>query len=335
MTRAASLLLRVLGLTLVLVGFMGFVLLGADGTWTARTDVPAGRTAVLLEPAVVSVLGTNVTVRIEPSVGDDQAQAVAGVAPPAGYFVGRGRADDLTAYAQGPAVSRVVGLTRSRELEVRDGPAGSMPAAVGVPAGTQGRVAPAALDLWQQEVSGPRARQLSWRPTPGARSVLVAREDGSPLPALGVEVAWTNHTWLWMPTAALVLGLLLIVAGLVLGDALPSPARLTRPTGRGTRTGAAAGKAEPVAEVAAAGAPSTTAETASVVPEPAPAVADPSPTVVAPTRRAARGRRRKRTVWDQVRSRTRLVASVGRAARAKVRAGRGRDSDVGREGGGS
>jgi hypothetical protein len=292
---------------------------------------------VLLEPAVVSVLGTNVRVRIEPSVADGQAQVAAGVAPPAGYFLGRGRADDLTAYAQGPAVTRVVGLTRSRQLEVRDGP-GSMPAAAGVPAGTPGRVAPTTLDVWQQQVSGPRARELSWRPTPGARSVLVAREDGSPLPAMNVEAAWTNHTWLWIPTAALVLGLLLIVAGLVLGDALPSPAMLARPRGRGPRNGAASGDAEPVGgDVPALAVPSTTAETASVVPErtvvpePTSAIADPSPTVAATTRRAARGRRRKRTVWDKVRSSARLVASAGRAGRAKVRAGRGRDSDVGRE----
>jgi hypothetical protein len=313
MTRAASLLLRVLGLTLVLVGLMGFVLLGADGTWTARAEIPAGRTAVVLEPSVVSVLGTNVTVRIEPAVDDDQARLATGIAPPAGYFLGRGRADDLTAYAQGPAVTRVVGLTRSRQLQLRDGPGRVPPLTpAGVPSSAPNApnppsaAAPTAVDLWQQQVSGPRARQLTWRPTPGARSVLVAREDGTPLPALGIEVAWTNHTWLWMPTAALVLGLALIVAGLVLGDALPSPALLARPSTRGARSATPSSDVEPEgADVAAAAvSPSDAAVVVPLENEPSGAAADPSPTVVAATRRAARGRRRKQTVWDRVRSRT-------------------------------
>jgi hypothetical protein len=320
MTRAASLLLRVLGLTLVLVGLMGFVLLGADGTWTARTEVPAGRTAVVLEPSVVSVLGTNVTVRINPSVADDQAKVATGIAPSAGYFLGRGRADDLTAYAQDPTVTRVVGLTRSRQLEVQEGPGPVPPLTpAGVPSSTPNApsaVPPTAVDLWQQQVSGPGARQLTWRPTPGARSILVAREDGTPLPALGIEVAWTNQTWLWMPTVALVLGLALIVAGLVLGDALPSPALLTRPTARGSGRGASSSEIEPEdADVAAAAVSADAA--ASVAPVGAAtsrAALDPSPAEMAATRRAARGRRRKKTVWDKLRSKARSErrTTVGR-----------------------
>jgi hypothetical protein len=308
MTRAASLLLRVLGLTLVLVGVMGFVLLGADGTWTARTEIPAGRTAVVLEPSVVSVLGTTVTVRIEPSVDDTRAPSAAGSTPPAGYFLGRGRSDDLNAYAQDPAVTRVVGLARSRELEVRGGP-GPIPPLTpgGVPSSTPNApsaLAPTAVDLWQQQVSGPRARQLTWHPTPGAQSVLVAREDGTPLPALGIEVAWTNHTWLWMPTVALVLGLVLIVAGLVLGDALPSPALLARTTARRARRGPAPSETESDADVATAAVSSDAAAAmAPVGTEPSLAAVDPTPTVVAASRRASRGRRRKQTVWDKVRSR--------------------------------
>jgi hypothetical protein len=298
MTRAASLLLRVLGLTLLLVGLMGFVLLGADGTWTARTELPAGRTAVLLEPSVVRVLGTSVTVRIEPSEDDDHVAVAAGDAPPAGDFLGRGRADDVTAFAQGTAVARVVGLTHSRRLEVRDG-AGSTSA--GVPTGTPSAAAPTAVDVWQQQVTGPRARELVWRPTRGAQSVLVAREDGAALPALAVEVAWTDHTWLWMPTLALVLGLIFIVGGLVLGDALPS-ALLARPGVRPTRAPAPLDATAPDGDDVAAVAMAS-GEAGPVPFEPETAAIAASPTVVAATRRAARGRRRKHTVWDRVRSR--------------------------------
>jgi hypothetical protein len=55
---------------------------------------------------------------------------------------------------------------------------------------------------------------------------------------------------------------------------------------------------------AAAVSPSDAAVVVPLENEPSGAAADPSPTVVAATRRAARGRRRKQTVWDRVRSRT-------------------------------
>jgi hypothetical protein len=221
MTRAASVLLRVLGLALVLAGLMGFALIGGDGTWTAHGHVPAGRTAVLLGPSVVSVRGPSVTVRVEPA---DDAH------PPVSLFLGRGRSDDLSAYAQDPAVSRVVGLSRSRQLDVRAGPAPVTGLATSgvratgpdsaASATSAGWPAPTSVDLWQQQVSGPTARALTWRPTSGARSVLVAAEDGAPLPALDLEVSWTDHRWVWIPAIALLLGLGLLVGGFELAGGL-------------------------------------------------------------------------------------------------------------------
>lgn len=260
MTRAASVLLRVLGLALVLTGVMGFALLGADGTWTARTEVPAGRTAVLVEPSLASVLGPTVTVRVELQ---DEKSTVSG--EPQKLFLGRGRSDDLTAYARDPEVARVVGVDDSRRLRLEPGPgpasgldrdgvlgttSGAVSGAVSgdgpttqAPSSTAAPVAgewpaPTTVDLWQQQESGPDARELSWRPTSGARSILVAHEDGSPLPALDLEVAWTDHTWLWIPSVVLLLGLLLLGGGLVLSGVLPVSAlrslagSLTQPAAR-------------------------------------------------------------------------------------------------------
>jgi hypothetical protein len=336
MTRAASLILRVIGLALVLVAIMGFVLVGVDGTWTARTQVPAGRTAVLLEPSVVSVLGPSVTVRVEPADGTSGAD----------LFLGRGRSDDLTAYAQDANVSRVVGLTRSRELDVREGPGpvatlpqSSLPtasttAAPSAPA-ARGRP-PAAVDLWEQ-VSGPGAHELSWRPTPGAQSVLVAAEDAAPLPALDVEVAWTDHSWLWIPSVVLVLGIALLVAGVVVNGglsrlpvpfSLPPSLRLARPRrlteGRRPRVLDRAIATEPAPDPAGASPPEPAPEPDSAshsAPEAPDATPDPTPDVmpepravdvsadvVPATRRAARGRRRKQTMWNRARSKVRAVA---------------------------
>jgi hypothetical protein len=348
MTRAVSLLLRVVGLALVLVGVMGFVLLGLDGTWAARTEIPAGRTAVLLEPSVVSVLGPRVTVRVEPS--NDTSRAEGSV--PARLFLGRGRSDDLNAYAQDPKVSRVVGLDRSRELDLRDGP-GSIAAAAGTsapapstaptpstlsPRSAQWRP-PTSVDLWQQQVSGPRARELSWRPTRGAQSVLISTENGSPLPALELEVDWTDHSWLWIPSVAFLVGIALIVAGVVLRGGFPGWAVRLRPVQGALRTRgphrrhsddrARAAPREPQTPVlASAPPPPSSPESAGPPPVLPPAVPSPPPSrspevgggeasmdVVPTSRRAARGRRRKHTVWDRARWRARSAVPAVPAVR--------------------
>lgn len=206
MTRAVSLLLRVVGLALVLVAGAGLVLVGDGGAWTATSSVPAGRTAVLVEPAVASVLGPTVTVRVAPADGGSA------------LFLGRGRSDDLTAYAQDPHVVRVVGFDGSRRLKLQDGPAPTSATSATEAAGWR---APTTVDLWQQQVTGPGERALTWRPTSGAQSILVAREDGASLPALEFSVVWKDGRWLWYPVAALVLGLVMIVGGYLLAGGLP------------------------------------------------------------------------------------------------------------------
>ncbi len=206
MTRAVSLLLRVVGLALVLVAGAGFVLVGDGGAWTATSSVPAGRTAVLVEPAVASVLGPTVTVRVVPADGVGA------------LFLGRGRSDDLTAYAQDPHLVRVVGFDGSRRLKLQDGPAPTSATSATKAADWR---APTTVDLWQQQVTGPGERALTWRPTSGAQSILVAREDGASLPALELSVVWKDGRWLWYPIAALVLGLVMIVGGYLLAGGLP------------------------------------------------------------------------------------------------------------------
>lgn len=326
MTRAASRVLRVVGLALVLVAVMGFVLVGDGGAWTSHGSVPAGRTAVLVEPSVASVLGPSVRVHVTPAEADDE---------PTTLFLGRGRADDLAAFAQDPQVVRVVGFDGSRRLRLEDGPAPTS----GTPAEWQ---PPTTVDLWQQQVTGPQARELSWRPTTGARSILVAREDGTPLPALDVTVTWTEGRWFWYPVLALVLGLAMMAGGFLLLGALPldvvrtrlsqvraavasrgptpadpsqRPSATTRSTSR-----RAAGESAPPAPAESPvptptgpppGEPSAQVGTATLedrsnprlvavddpVPEPA-HEADEPPL----TRRAARERRRKETAWQRARA---------------------------------
>lgn len=328
MTRAASLLLRVVGLALVLVAAMGLVLVGDGGAWTAHATVPAGRTVVLVEPAVASVLGPSVTVQVSPKDDDEAA-----------FFLGRARSDDLAAFVQGRDVVRVVGFDDSRRLALEDGPppasdstpgssAGSAP---GSSAGSAGRLQPPmTVDLWQQQVTGVAARELSWRPTPGARSILVAHEDGSSLPALDVTVTWTDGRWIWYPVAALLLGAVMIAGGCALAGAWPldvlrrqsallrsaltsrgptpaRPARRSRTAPTAATSGTDEGLSPP--REPGDGAPPALPPDDEPAVAPAPATdGDGGGGMTQPvseellTRRAARGRRRKETAWQRARA---------------------------------
>lgn len=327
MTRAASLLLRVVGLALVLVAAMGFALVGDGGAWTAHATVPAGRTVVLVEPAVASVLGPAVSVQVTPKDVDEAA-----------FFLGRGRSDDLATYVQGRDVVRIAGFDGSRRLALEDGPppaSASTPgsasaSAGGSTAGSTGRLQPPmTVDLWQQQVTGLHARELSWRPTAGARSILVAHEDGSALPALDVTVTWTDGRWLWYPVAALLLGVAMIAGGLALVGALPldvlrvraaqvrsavarrgpTPARPARRSRTASTTaGSGSDEGASLPSDPEGGAPPALAPDDEPITAPAPAADSDGEEDTQPaseallTRRAARGRRRKETAWQRARA---------------------------------
>ena len=191
LARVARAVALVTGFALLLVGLGLAPLLGPDGAWSAKATVPAGRSAVVLEPAVVSVVGPRVGVRVTGADGRP-------------LFVGRARSDDARGYVAGTARARLTALGADRRLAV-----------VGEP-GTQALVPPPDTDVWQQTGAG----RLTWRPTPGAQSVVVARADGRPLPALEVTVTWHRAGWIWVPVALVLLG------GLV--TALPTLVRRAR-----------------------------------------------------------------------------------------------------------
>ncbi len=175
--RAASAALLVAGLTLLLVGLGLAVLLGPDGAWSATATVPAGRSAVLLEPSLVSVVGPRVGVS---ATGADGRA----------LFVGRAPSDDALGYLAGTERTRVTGLGADRRLAMVSEP------------GTQALVAPEATDVWQQTGTG----RLTWRPTPGAQSVVVTAADAGPLPALALTVTWRRAGWIWVPVALILAG---------------------------------------------------------------------------------------------------------------------------------
>ena len=70
MKRAITGAITLVGLVLVILSVMGVILLGSNGTWHSELKVPAGRTAVVVQPALASVLGPAITVRAEATLGE-------------------------------------------------------------------------------------------------------------------------------------------------------------------------------------------------------------------------------------------------------------------------
>jgi hypothetical protein len=183
MKRAITGAATLVGLVLVICAVMGFVLLGAHGTWHSELQVPAGQSAVVVEPSLASVIGPTISV---------QARTGSQAVP---VFIGRARPDDAAALAGDTNRLVVTGLDGARQLSTR------------VAEGSEGMPAPDQVDVWHSRVVGDGSATLVYRASPGAQSAVIARADGAPLPALSLRLTWSDRTWFWVPSLALVAGL--------------------------------------------------------------------------------------------------------------------------------
>lgn len=186
MKRAVTGVATLVGLVLVLCAVMGFVLLGPNGTWHSELQVPAGRSAVVVEPALASVIGPRVSV---------QVRAADGSVP---LFVGRARPDDTAALVGTTNRLVVTGLDGARRLSARSA------------AGSEGLPPPDQVDIWHSRATGQGSATLDYRAAVGAESVVVARSDGAPLPAISLRLGWSDRIWYWVPLLLLVVGLVLL-----------------------------------------------------------------------------------------------------------------------------
>jgi hypothetical protein len=221
MRRAGMALGTLAGLVLVILAVLGVVLIAPSGTWHATTRVPTGRSAVVIDPALASVLGPQITMTIT------VREATGGPVP---LFAGRSRPDDAAAFVGVARHQRITGLDGARRLSARDVAGGS----------TMPRVTEA--DIWHSHVTGTDTLRQSTLTRPGAESVVIARTDGQPLPALDVRLAWTNPWWFWIP-------LLLLVSGLALLAVCREPGWLGTARGPGPAAGPGAltGRRAPLA----------------------------------------------------------------------------------------
>jgi hypothetical protein len=186
MKRAITGALTLVGLVLVICAVMGVIVLGSHGTWHSEVTVPAGRTAVVIDPALASVIGPRISVRAEvDSPADEGVQ----------LFVGRARPDDTKALLESTDRFVVSGMDGARGLATQH-LHGNDPLPV-----------PDSVDVWQARATAAGSAGLTYRASPGAESVVIARADGTPMPALTLRLGWTRVLWYWVPAALLLAGL--------------------------------------------------------------------------------------------------------------------------------
>lgn len=188
MKRAITGAATLVGLVLVICSVMGFVLLGAHGTWHSELQVPAGRSAIVVEPSLASVVGPTVSVQARTS------------SPSVPIFIGRARPDDTAALVGTTNRLVVTGLDGARRLSTRS------------VSGSEGLPALDGVDVWHSRVLGNGGAELVYRASPGAQSAVIARADGAPLPAVSLRLSWSDRTWYWVPVLLLVVGLTLLYA---------------------------------------------------------------------------------------------------------------------------
>jgi hypothetical protein len=186
MKRVITGVATLVGLVLVICSVMGFVLLGTHGTWHSELQVPAGRSAIVVEPALASVIGPTVSVQASTE------------SPGVPLFIGRARPDDTAALVDTSDRLLVTGLDGARRLSTR------------AVSGSEALPAPDGIDVWHSRVVGDGSARLVYRAAPGGQSAVVARADGKPLPAVSLRLTWSDRTWYWVPLLALVLGLALL-----------------------------------------------------------------------------------------------------------------------------
>ncbi|MFL6099188.1 MAG: hypothetical protein ACJ71T_04455 [Actinomycetales bacterium] len=184
-----GLVVSLVGAAFLVVGLLGAVLVGPDNTWTITRTLRPGTPAVIVTTGVVGAIGPEVTVSARRADGQP-------------LFVGRAISSDVTDLTRQTPRLLVIGVRPLHTL-------------VTAPrAGTTSLPQVQTSDIWRDTSAGTGERSLDWRPDAEPQSVLVATTDGAALPALKLSVAW--HRGGWFPGALLmvVLGLLLLGAGL-------------------------------------------------------------------------------------------------------------------------
>ena len=225
--RALATLLCLMGAVAITLGIASATAWRADDVLVASAAAARGTTMVVTDPGVLDMAADTVTVS-----ADADSRVV----------IALGRTEDVDAWVDGDAHTRVTGLAEWHVLATNGVEAEPTPTPTATPAPTDGPAAtadgagdaadgtaatgpgvgdaaetpapdPSGSDLWVAQVSADRHVELEWSAREGRWSVLVAAvgEDAGPP---SVSLAWPQTVttpWLW---PAVVVGGLMLMGGL-------------------------------------------------------------------------------------------------------------------------
>ena len=154
MKRAITGALTLVGLVLVICSVMGVILLGANGTWHSELKVPAGRTAVVVDPALAAVMGPRISVAAPRSTSPPTQRRAAVRGPrPSGRHERPARDARTGSWCPAWTASRAAGRVPAARQRPVAGPG------LGGPLAVPGAPAPGAVEM-------------TYRARPGAESVV-------------------------------------------------------------------------------------------------------------------------------------------------------------------
>ena len=188
----STLILRLIGVVLTLIGLVGTVIggwflanLGTSGTATFTAD--PGQQVVVLEPDVLNRVDHPIEVTAT-GTGD--------------LWAGTARPSDVEALLGDGARHEVT------SVEVSDW------ALVGADAGKGKAVDPSGLDIWQQSVTGSGEVTHTIEQADAPQSLVISAPAGTEVESLTMTVA--DSSWGTTALVVLIVGLLLLAAGLIL-----------------------------------------------------------------------------------------------------------------------
>ena len=215
--RRLPLLLSAAGLVIILVAVIAAVVVRSTDTATLslgeRPDVPV----VITEPGVLDAVDPEVTIR---ATAQDDEQVVLAV----------GRTSEVEAWLGDAPHARITGLSSWEELTVEVVPSSEpTDAATETEDATDGATDdateettqeeagvpdPAGSDLWLAESVGTGSAELTWTDSPGRWSLVAATDGTGPAPE--IELEWGRRVGTPWLVPGIVLGGLLLVAGLTM-----------------------------------------------------------------------------------------------------------------------
>lgn len=226
--RTLGLVLAVLGAAALLLGVLSATAWRASNVVTMTAPRPQSPVAIT-DPGVLRMMEGDVTIAVN---GDPNE--------PVSFVIGRG--SDAEAWVGASPHQRITGAASWEDLAVEEVPLRE--------GGTEDVPSPFDADGWQHAERGTQSAEGTWTPQDGDWRLLAVGDGSEAAPA--VSLSWQREVttpWLW---PGVILGGLLLLAGLVLALTAPKKAQPAPSRTAARRSSAVRSAAAPSGETATA-----------------------------------------------------------------------------------